>query len=132
MIVQLALMMKLLDKGLTLLELMIASGILLIAICGLLFTFITCMLLTESNRQLIIATNDAQYVLEQVKEQAYNNISNFIGNPANFSNLKNLNNETVTFPNTNIGPKSAGVTVNVSWTYKGYSKNFQLSTRIAR
>lgn len=123
-----------LKQGFTLAELMIAMGILFIVISGLLVAFVSCILLNESNNNLVIAANDAQYVLEQVKKvNAYDDIDDFI---ASFdpSYFVNLNNETITFPNppdTDIG-SIAEVTVNVRWSMRGGSKDFSLSTRIAR
>jgi type II secretory pathway pseudopilin PulG len=125
-------MRKILGRGFTLLELMIVAGILLIAILGLLATFINCMFLNESNKNLTIAVNDAQYALEQIKSIAFNQISNFINNfnPTQFSNL---NNETITFPSPSYGAKISEITVNVSWKERNEPnpRNFQLSTRIA-
>lgn len=123
-------MLKLLNKGFTLSELMLAAAILLIAISGLLVAFIGCILLNESNNNLVIAVDDAQYVLEQIRNSAYSEISNFINN-FNPSQFSNLNNETITFPNPNIGARIAEVNVNVSWTERQGQRNFQLSTRIA-
>jgi len=122
--------MKFSDKGFTLAELMIAMGILLIAISGLLSTFVYCILLNESNNNLVIAANDAQYVLEQIKAKTYDDIDDFINtfNPNEFSNL---NNEAITFPDTTIGVSIATIIVNVKWTERQRERNFRLSTRVA-
>jgi len=113
--------------GFTLTELMIAMGILLIAISGLLTTFVYCILLNESNNNLVTAANDAQYVLEEIKGLAYNNINSYT--PPAFNNLEN---ETI--PNPTVVEISGikEVTVNVSWSERGRSRNWTLSTRIAR
>lgn len=122
--------MKLWDKGFTLLELMIAAAILLIAIVGLLFAFVNCILMNESNNNLVIAANDAQYVLEQIKARTYEDIDDFINtfNPSEFSNL---NNEEITFPDTTIGASIATIIVNVRWTERQRERNFRLSTYVA-
>lgn len=113
-------------------ELMIAATILLVAILGLLALLINCIILGESNNNLVIAVNDAQHVLEQLKGQDYTQINNFTTtyNPSQFNNLIN---ETISFPYVNIGAKVAEVTVEVDWVEK-YNRNrdFRLSTRIAR
>lgn len=118
-------------RGFTLLEVMVAAGILVIVISGLLFTLVNCLLLNESNNNMVIAANDAQYVLEQIKGLAYNNIANFIAtyNPSTFINLQS---ETVSFPSYSIGATIAEVTVNVAWTERNRNRNFQLSTAIAK
>ncbi len=125
--------MKLSDKGFTLLELMVVTGILLIVISGLLVTFVYCLLLNESNNNLVIAAGDAQYVLEELSEMKgaeYNQIDDYIADfsPAAFTNLSN---ETVTFPDPVFGSNITEVTVNVSWTERGRARDFALSTRLA-
>ena len=123
-------MKNLFNKGVTLLELMVAAAILVIVISGLLFTFINCMLMNESNNNLVIAVNDAQYLLEQVKGLAYANINN--------STLANLHNETVLYNGTitagvtELETNLKEVTVNVTWTEKGRNRAFSLPTRVAR
>lgn len=112
--------------GFTLLELMIASAILLIAICGLLVTFVTCALMNESNNNLVVATNDAQYVLEEIKALGYSDISGY-ASPV----FDNLEGEAITL-NKDIGTQIAEVTVNVNWTERQRNKAISLSTRIAK
>lgn len=69
--------MRLLNKkGFTLVELLIASAILVFALTGLLGLFISCIFLNQSNRNLTVATTHAQFVLEDIKNQ------NFAGIPA--------------------------------------------------
>jgi len=113
-------------RGLTLIELMIATGILVVVLSGLLLTFISCILLNESNNNLVIAVNDAQYVLEQIKGLAYSEIGNYT-----VPQFNNLANETVTLTRS-IGTRIAEVAVDVSWIERQRQRNFQLSTRIAR
>ncbi len=113
-------------KGFTLSELMIAAAILLIAVLGLLAAFINCMLLNESNNNLVTAVNDAQYILEQLKGLSYSEIAAYTP-PV----LNNLSNETISLSRS-IGTRIAEVTVDVSWTERQRSRNFQLSTRIAQ
>jgi len=118
-------------RGFTLSELLLAAAILLVAVSGLLAVYINCIFLNASNNNLVIAANDAQYVLEQIKGEPYSNINNFI-NGFNASYFSNLNSEAITFPGLNIGSKIAEITVNVGWTERQRQKNFQLSTRIAK
>lgn len=120
------LLMRLSVKALTLLELMIASAILLIAICGLLFSFVSCILMNESNNNLVIAANDAQYVLEQIKALPYDSISAYSAPEFN-----NLNNEEITLSRS-VGSAIADITVNVNWSERNRNKSFSLSTRIAK
>lgn len=113
-------------KAVTLIELLILTTILLIAISGLLFTFVNCIFLNESNHQAVIAANDAQYVLEEVKSVPYNQISTYT--PPVFTNL---NSEVITL-NTSVGAKISEVTVNVSWVDKTRPRTISFTTRIAK
>jgi len=107
-------------------ELMLAVAILMVAITGLLATFVSCMLLNQANNNLVIATKDAQYVFEQVKGLAYTDITNYAA-----PSFNNLNNETITL-NRNIGLDIANITVNVTWKERQNQRFFSLTTKIAK
>jgi len=115
-------------KGFNLLEVMTAIAILLLVISGLLVTFVYCMLMNISNNNLVIAANDAQFVLEQIKGLAYNDTIDDYTVPT-FSNLYN---EIVTPTATVISSGLKEVSVNVTWTERQRNRNFSLSTRVAR
>ena len=51
------------------LELLLAVGVLGFALTSLLALFINCTILNRTNRNLIIATSHAQYVMEELKGQ---------------------------------------------------------------
>ncbi|MEI6631860.1 MAG: hypothetical protein WCL25_04530 [bacterium] len=116
--------------GLTLLEVMFTSALLLISITALLYTFVNCIFLNASNKELLTAANDAQYVLEQIKSRAFSDIIGDYAPP----NLANLQDESISVPaETSIG--SSGrvkeVEVNVSWTDKRRrAREYVLTTRI--
>lgn len=114
------------SRAFSLIELMTAAAILVVVITGSLLTYINCMLLNDSSRNLVTAANDAQYVLEQIKALDYSSISAYT--PPSFSNLSG---ETVTLTNS-IGATLATVTVNVSWTENQTTKSFSLSTYFAK
>jgi len=119
------------NKSFTLLELILSVAILAVTISGLLATFIYCLLLNHSNQNLVVACVDAQYVLEQIKGLTYDKIDDYIEDfdPYTFSHLPN---ETITFPDTNIGPRLANITVNVTWQERQNSRSLLLSTKIAK
>lgn len=106
-------------------ELMVAVGILAVAITGLLAAFINASFLSQANRNKIIAVNDAQYVLEKLKNMNYGNITSYTD-----SNFTNLNDEsiivTVTTPSANI----KNVVANVTWTdERRQTSSFALTTQ---
>lgn len=113
-------------NGFTILELMLAVLILLTAILGLLVVFINCMFLSETNRNMVTATNDAQYILEQIKSTPYASIQSYAP-----PDLDNLPNENIAFQAT-AGTRITQVDVTISWTERGRNKNLQLSTSIAQ
>lgn len=108
---------------------MITSAILLIAIAGLLSVYVNALLLDETNHEKVIAANDAQYVLEQVKGTAFADIEDY-HSPV----LNNLQNEDISDPTVTAVPGSTRVkevTVTVNWTGKrGRAGSFSLTTRI--
>jgi prepilin-type N-terminal cleavage/methylation domain-containing protein len=115
-------------QGYTLLEFMTAIGILLLVISALFITFVSCILMNISNNNLVIAANDAQFVLEQIKGLAYEDILGNYTTP----NFTNLGNESVTTTAEVVASGIKEVNVNVTWTERQRSKNFSLSTRFAR
>lgn len=123
-------MLNKIKKSLTLVELMISAVLFLVVISGLLSTFVACMLLTRANSHLVIAVDDAQYLLEEVKGLSYNDIILAYLN-ANYpaSHFSNLDNESISFDiNTVSGLKE--VIVTVDWDERGTNREFRLHTRI--
>lgn len=115
-------------EGFNLIELLVAVAIILIVLVGTLLAFVQLMLINESSRNMVIAANDAQYVLEQLKNEAYEDLSSYA--PPTFNNLTS---EPVT-PTLiwNIGANIAIVTVNISWQERQNERNFSLSTCFAK
>jgi len=119
-------MLKKSQHGFTLMELMLAVAILMIAITGLLATYIYGILMNTANKNLIIATNDAQYIMEQIKGVDYGNITNY--DPPDFYNLDS---ETISLSR-NIGTAIAQVTVTVNWHERQTQRNLSVTTYIAK
>ncbi len=115
------------NNGFTLLELMVAAGILVVAITGLLAAFINASFLSQANRNKIIAVNDAQYVLENLRNTDYGNLTTY--NDTTFTNLNDeLITVTVTTPSANIKE----VVANVTWIdERQQTKSFELATQFA-
>jgi len=105
---------------------MVGVIILLIVISGCLVTYIHCVALNDSSQNLVVAINDAQYVLEQMKSLAFGDIATYTA-PA-FSNLPS---ETITL-NRIIGTSMATVTVGVSWQERKRSRTFSMTTYLAK
>ncbi len=118
-------------KGFSLIELMFGIFILSVVIIGALVAFINCMFLNEFNRHLVIAANDAQYALEQIKAENFSNISTYIaGYPA--GKFTNLSGENVTFPNPSYTSTLDTITVQITWNERQATKTFSITTRVAQ
>jgi len=107
--------------GFSLLEVMVAVGILTFTIVTLLLGFITCNLSIQSNHNLLLASTYAQYILEHLRKMPFDEISNYtisegLYNPFNITLKTNINNNL------------ANITVNVSWYEGQKEKNFSLAT----
>lgn len=112
-------------KGFSLVELLIGVAILVTVLTGTLATFIYCMLLNESSRNLATATSDAQYVLEQIRALDYGSISGY--SAPTFSNLRN---ETVTLSRS-VGETLATVTVTIGWQERASGRTYSMTTYFA-
>jgi len=59
-----------LRKSFTLIELVLATLMLIFVLVALASSFLACSLLNEASRNLLIATSHAQYVMEEIKNKA--------------------------------------------------------------
>jgi len=123
------------SKGLSLVELMLAAGILAFALCGIIALFVNCSGLNEANRNLSIAASHAQYVMESIKYTPFADIEsditsgtwNLTATQINASGLIALRNETIATIST--GTRPLQVTVTSTWkdrTERG--RTFSLTT----
>ncbi len=55
------------NKGFTLLELMIAAAIIIFCLAGMLATFVACLEMDETTKNMELALNSAQDVLEDIR-----------------------------------------------------------------
>ena len=125
-------------KGFTLTELLMASIIFGFFLSVLLYAFLGCITLNETSRNLTKATQHAQFVLEDIRNAAFANISTNITNGTwnldsseittqGLSPLK-LENITVTSSGTTV----LDVTVTVTWNdVQQRSRTLTLKTSIA-
>ena len=118
-------------KGFTLLELVIASGILTVAILGLLASLQSPFTLNSASKETAIALQDASRVLEEIRVATFSTIPTTNWTTwAQTNGLTHLVNEAVTV--TTIGTDPLTVTVQVTWTSlggKGPQRTLLLSTR---
>jgi len=117
-------------RGFSLIELMFAVSILLVVIIGAVVSFINCMFLNEFNRHLVIAANDAQYALEQIRAQDFTNIQTYISNYN--TTFTNLSGENITFPDAVYTSTLDTITVQITWNEGNATRTFALTTRFAQ
>lgn len=124
------------ERGFTLLELMIGAAVLIIALVTLIAAYVGCFTLNESARNLTIAINDGQSVMEEIRDR--NNTFNITQedwtnwasqDPPNGGGCNSLDNESiiVTYPS-GTGASPLEILVTVNWTEKGRSRSTQLTT----
>lgn len=121
-------------NGFTLLELLIAAAILTGTVLGFLMFFYASLLLMETNRNTIVAVNDAKAILEQIRETDPFSAANVAATyPASTDLIalvgpQKLNGETiyVAYPSGSSDPLRIVVTVN--WSEKTLSRSVSLTT----
>ena len=112
-------------KGMTLLELLIASGILVVAVCGILATFINFRYLTTQSKDRTIAAQDASAIIERIRNVAPFTNANVVAQypngavVSNFGSLPAATNEQVTVSYTNTAAAPLEVIVTVRWQHMG-------------
>jgi Tfp pilus assembly protein PilE len=115
------------QKGLTLIEVLIAAAVLIVS-CSLVFLLFTnCIILNESNRNLTLAVSHAQYILEEIKNTNFSSIKTSIDGGtwdwtiATLSGheLTALTNEEITTSEAGTDPDLLNITVTVNWQDRG-------------
>ncbi len=124
--------------GFTLPELLLAVVILAFALTGLLQLFSNCTLLNAANRNLVIATSHAQYIMEGIRHTpVFTDIQTDINNHVwdwntvaiTARGLTALNGETIDTEAPG-GGNPLQVVVTVSWNDRGQTRNIALQTLI--
>jgi Tfp pilus assembly protein PilV len=109
----------------TLLELMVTAGILVVAITGLLSAFVSSFLLNVANNNKSIAATDAQFLLESLQSSPYSELISHTN--TSFSNLPD---ETI-YVTVTTGSETRNIEVNVTWMERGQERSFEIVSRRA-
>lgn len=133
-------------RGFTLLELMVTAGILVVSLLALLATYISLAALIESSRNTTVAINDANRVIEQMRNSAATSFTSMVSTNwtgwASSNGANTLTDEQVGFCYYNLngtlifcsnGSTSANpvqVNINVSWTERSRARSEQVVTLI--
>ena len=107
-------------RGFTLMEVMFAAGIMLIAIGGLLGTYVLCFNLAETAKNLTLANNAIQLKLEEIRYQGLDIVTHYDNSTFDIPGFARQDAKGVvyvdTIPNTT---DLVRVTISVSWRQKG-------------
>ena len=109
-------------KAFTLVELMLAIGILALVVTGLLMTYVSCILLNETNLNQTRAAAAAQFILERLYGRPYDGIVD----EEVFAVDSLRDGEGVVYMDENNGKKE--VVVEVTWVERNRDMNFKLFT----
>jgi len=118
-------------KSLALAELLLATAIAAVVLSILLFLFVSCINLNGSNRNLTIALTHAQYVMEEIKNTNFSNITSasWANTEVASRGLTPLDNEAIII--TVSGTNTLDTEVRVNWNDKtGRVRNVALRTLI--
>ncbi len=99
--------------GFTLLETILAAGILVFALCSIAATFITCYTLDETSKNINIATNAAESLMEQIRCDSFAQIVGDYSGLVFAVNAIPLSKGVVYVDDTN--PELLIVTISVCW-----------------
>lgn len=113
-------------------ELLVSVAILVFALAGLYQLLILSIMSNTASNNLTMAANDAQHVLEAIKNLDYSNISsgNCVSNPELCPSQLRAG-ESIEWTSADQ-TRIKLVTVEVTWEEQNEQKTFQLSTRIAQ
>jgi Tfp pilus assembly protein PilV len=113
-------------NGLTLVEVMVSIGILLAGVVGALGAVVSLTVLTNASALLSTAAAEAQYEMEQIRALPFGSVVSYVETGTR------LPGESKAVVVSTIGVNLKQVTVTVSWTESGASRNYVLTTLIAQ
>lgn len=115
------------------LEVVIASAVLLVAVMGLLSFYQSPLRLNEAARDTTIAIQDSSKVIEQIRATPFGNIESTNWDTwAQNNGAKNLPSETMSVSYANPGTDPLEFTVTTQWTRRGVTRNVRLTSRITQ
>ncbi|NTV28597.1 MAG: type II secretion system protein [Candidatus Omnitrophica bacterium] len=126
------------SAGFTLVEIILAAGILGIILSVMLSFFVNAIALNKASRDLTIAVSHAQYVLEDIRNASFYNVPSQIDSgvwtwdakAVTDKGLHPLKNEQIT--TTKVGTELLTVTVTVTWgDASGRPESLVLMTHMA-
>jgi hypothetical protein len=108
------------QKSLTLIEMMIATGILAYALCGILAMYISCFDLIATSKNIGIATTAAQGLLEEIRSASFDQIYDDYDTYDNgiVITVDNMPTNRVAVKVDDSDPELLRITISVCWRQK--------------
>lgn len=123
-----------LQLGFTMLELVMASVVFLIAVLGLLSFYRSPFALNEASRDTTLAIQDASQVIEQMRVSSFGSLQTTNWDSwAQSNGAKNLPDETISVVFTDLVVNNLlEFTVTARWTRRMRTREVRLTSRISR
>lgn len=103
------------DLGFTLVEVLLAAGILATTLCGILATYISCFELASTSKNLTLAINSAQMRIEEIRDYAFSGIFTDYNNQTfTVDEIIPGNSQGIIYVD-NSNPELLKVTISVCW-----------------
>lgn len=122
------------NQGMTLVEILAVSMLLVVVVVGFLGLMLVNFALNEHSRNVVIALNDAASVLETMRSFPFSvaGIQSQFVNDAVVSGYNNLTAETVVVKYSSIGSESVTANVIVRWSERNRNYQETLTTIITK
>lgn len=98
-------------KGFTLVEALLATVIIAVALCGIMAAYVGCFGLLTTSKNVNIATNYAQGLMEQIRNTPFPQITSFTYNPT----VPNMPQNSIVVYVDDTNPELLKVTISVCW-----------------
>ncbi|MHC4661758.1 MAG: type IV pilus modification PilV family protein [Planctomycetota bacterium] len=119
------------QKGLTLIEVMIAAMVLVVGILSFFAVFLNCFRMDDISKENIIAVNHARLMMESIRAMPFEDIDDMNGHTFDIASLRRIN------PSIEPGSVSVNssitnlldVTVTVNWAGRDGDRSLNLQAR---
>ena len=116
------------QKGMTLVEVLVATFVIVVAVVALMAGFLSGLLLVESGKNMAVAAADARAVFEEMRRLSASGLPSVAGRNwttwSRNAGLTGLTNENVTVNFRNPAADPLEATVRVNWTQRDRNRSF--------
>lgn len=117
-------------SGFSLVEVILATAILAFTLVGILGTYVTCLVLITTSRNVNAATNAAQGIIEEIRGTSFPQlVADYNGMTFTVNDIPSS--VGVVYVDDTVNAELLDVTVNVSWQQGNKTITTELSTQVA-